>query len=88
MPNSVGNTGKQVRKFLRSRGVKPTIANVERIQREVTRTQTENERVQRIAKEQARARGESGTYDSRGQDVHARIRERVQRDLERDQRNR
>lgn len=51
MSNAAGNTNKDVRRFLREHGVKPTVGNVERIGREVRRSQSENERVERIAKE-------------------------------------
>src|SRR5689334_9402160 len=61
---------------------KATAANVERMQREVARTQTENERVVRIHREIERERGIPATVDARG-DVAARVRARVQRDLER-----
>lgn len=80
MPNSVGNTNKDIRKFCREVGVKPTVANVEKMQREVTRTQTENERLVRHHKEMERERGLPSVVDNRG-DVAARVRARVQRDL-------
>ena len=81
MRNSHGNDNSGVRKFLREIGVKPNVANVERMQREVSRSQTERERVQRIAKET----GRGGTYDRKGE-VHARVREAVQREMRNRQR--
>lgn len=76
--NSAGNTGRDIRRFCRENGIPPTMDNVERIGREVRRTEAENERVERIARET----GRGGTYDEHG-DVHARVRGDVARDMER-----
>ena len=84
MGNSIGNDSRAIRKFLRERGVKPTIANIERVGREVRRTPQENERIVQMHKEIERARGLPSTTDQRG-DVHARVKRRVQRDLEREE---
>lgn len=67
LTNSAGNTAKDVRKFLRKHGVAPNVAMVERIQREVSRTQSQNERVVAIHKEL----GGPATVDSRGRDAQA-----------------
>ena len=75
MSNAHGNTGRDIRKFLRENGIKPTIANVERIGREVRRGESANERVESEAKE----RGEP-TRDAQGP-VEPRVRAHVQREL-------
>jgi hypothetical protein len=74
---SHGKTGKDVRRFLRQMGYRPNAAMVERVQREVVRTQSENERVQKTAQES----GRGGAYDQKG-DVKARVRKIVKRDLD------
>lgn len=79
MRNSVGNDTRGVRRFCREVGMKPTAANVELIQREVSRSQTENERVQIRARET----GRGGTRDAQGRDVVAMHRERVKKEIER-----
>lgn len=58
----VGGDKRSVRRFIRECGYKPTASNVERIQREVNRTQSQHERVQKEAIE----RGMGGTRDERG----------------------
>lgn len=76
--NSYGNDHRGVRKFLHSIGVKANASNVALIQREVTRSQSENERVERIARE-------TGTHeprDARGP-VKPRVKAQVQADLKR-----
>ena len=73
--NSAGNTSRDVRKFLRSIGVKPTADNVERVQREVCRTESQHEAVMREAKE----RGVHGPRDAKGE-VAPRIKERIARE--------
>ena len=73
MSNAHGNDGRGVRKFLRESGIKPTVANVEKMSKELRRSQSENERVDRIAKE----RGGPSTVDARG-DVHERVRKIVE----------
>ena len=75
MTNSHGNTNRDIRKFLRETGVKANVANVERIGREVRRTEAQNEQAEKFAKE----RGDQ-LSDERGP-VEQRIRERVQREL-------
>ena len=74
--NSAGNTNRDVRRFLRESGVKPTIANVERIAREVRRSESENASVERIALET----GRGGLRDQRGP-VHPRVKKAVKREL-------
>ena len=76
MSNAAGNTNRDVRKFLRSIGVKPTAENVERIGREVRRSESQNEAAERIGREVA-----PGLRDERG-DVVKRVSERVRRDLD------
>ena len=80
MPNSLGNTRRDVRKFCKRVGVKPTAANVEKMQREVTRTQSERDTLTRIHREIEGQRGVAGLRDSRGP-VLPRIQERVRREL-------
>ena len=72
--NSVGNSTKAVRRFCRENGVKPTVANVERMQREVSRSQTDNERVERIAKETGRG---GLRHPVTGEDMAQRVKRRV-----------
>ena len=55
MSNSHGNTDRDVRKWLRKMGVKPSLDNVEAIGREVRRTQNEDEAVERRARESGEA---------------------------------
>lgn len=69
MPNSVGKSNKEVRRFLRESGVAPTAANVERIGPEIRRTEAENDRVVREHKEMERERGIPSTTDLRGRDM-------------------
>jgi hypothetical protein len=69
MSNSAGNTNRDVRKFLRDNGIPATLRNVELIGREVRRSEAENERVEREAKE----RGDPTC------DEHGPIGERVKR---------
>ena len=73
--NSVGKTGRDVRKFCREVGVKPTAANVEKMGRELRRTEAENENVGRIAKES----GRGGTYDEKGKVTRERIKRNIQK---------
>ena len=75
--NSVGNSTKAIRRFCRENGVKPTVANVERMQREVSRSQTENERVVSRAKE----RGGPATTDAKGRDVKRIAESQVRREI-------
>ncbi len=77
MSNSVGNDSKSVRKWLRSIGVPPTAGNVERIGKEVRRSESENRRVEQQAKET----GRGGTYDMRGRDAHKVAERTVRREL-------
>ncbi len=67
--NSGGNTTRDIQRFIKSMGYKPTSANVELIRAEVTRTQSQNETVGRVAKET----GQDGAYDSKGKVTHERI---------------
>ena len=80
--SSVGNTNRDLRRFCRENGVPPTIANIERIGREVRRTESQNERVVRESKERG---GPSTQYVSRDGRVHGDVlktrREYVQRDI-------
>ncbi len=73
----VGNTNRDVRKFLRESGVKANAANVERIGREVRRTSAENERVDAIGREL-----NLGTQDERGK-VGERVKRAVAREMRR-----
>lgn len=70
MRNTYGNDKRGVMKFLREVGIKPTVGNVERMQREVSRSQTENERAERIAKETGRG---GLRYPDTGEDAHAKV---------------
>lgn len=81
MPNSIGKTNKDVRRFIRENGGKPTAGEVEKIAREIRRTQAENEAVEKRAREREREKGAPSTTDEKG-DVHARVRKIVQRDIE------
>ncbi len=75
---SGGNTIKDVRRFIRSCGYKPTAANVEMIQREVSRTQSQNEQVERIAQET----GQGGAYDAKGKITRERAKAHVDAEQE------
>ena len=81
MPRSVGKTARDIRKFCRTAGVKPSLANVERIQREVARTESENDTVDRVAKETGRGglRDERGPIGDRAKDA---LRRRMARESE------
>lgn len=79
--NSYGNDKRGMMRFLRENGIAPTVANLERIQREVSRNQTENERVVAQHKELERTKGIPATRDEKG-DVHARVRRAVKRDMD------
>lgn len=80
--NSVGNDNRGIRKWMREMGMRPTVASVERMQREVRRTESQNEKVEKLHKEMARDKGIPSTVDHKG-DVHARVRRIVQKDIER-----
>ncbi len=80
MPNSIGKTDSQIRKFLRENGVTPNVSNVERIGREIRRTEGENATVERIHRELERERGIPATRDERG-DVRARVKESIKRKI-------
>ena len=74
MSNSHGNTDRALRKWLRQMGLKTSVANVELIGKEVRRTESQNDQVDSIGREQARARGESGLYDKKGDAIARRKR--------------
>ena len=74
--NSHGNDARGVRRFLRSIGMKPNAANTERMGKELRRTESQNEQVQREGKERG-----FGLRDEKG-DVIARRRAEVQRSLD------
>ena len=78
MTNSHGNTSKDIRKFLRECGEKPTMERVEEVQREVSRTQSQNEQVDRIAKEMG-----LGTHDRKGKVTRERIERKVSEEQKR-----
>lgn len=80
MSNSHGNSDKQIRKFLRENGVPPTMANVERIGREVRRTEAQNERVERIHKE-LEAQGKAARLSDEKGDVIRRVQESLRRKM-------
>jgi hypothetical protein len=84
MPNSIGKSNKAVRRFLRENMVPPTVANVERIGREIRRTESENAYVERIHKEREKAQGIPSLVDAKG-DVHKRAREIALREIARRQ---
>ena len=77
MTNSHGNTNRDIRKWLRKMGVQPSVRNVEAIQREVSRTQSEDEAVTRRAVD-------SGEAEAMRKAKH----DAVKRDLERKRRGR
>lgn len=77
MSNTLGNDNRGIRKFLRENGYRPTVAMVERVQREVSRTPAQNEAIIKQAKE----RGGPATVDSKGRDAQARAKAHVQRKL-------
>lgn len=80
MSNAAGNTNRDVRRFLRESGVKPTAANVDRIGREVRRSQTQNETVERISREI----GAPSPLEQRAARAREEIRRRIeQRDRQR-----
>lgn len=79
--NSYGNDNRGIRRFLRENGVPPTVANVERIGKELRRTESQNDKVVKIHKEMEREHGIAATVDHKG-DVHARVKRHVQRELE------
>lgn len=66
MPNHVGKTDRDVRRFLRNLGEKTDAANVEKVKRELVRTQQENERREKLAKEIERERGVPDTISGHG----------------------
>ena len=75
MSNSAGNTNRDLRRFCREVGIKPSAGNVEKMGREVRRTMSQNEQVNRIAKEQGKGlRGKHG-------DVGPQVKERVAREM-------
>lgn len=78
--NSYGNDNRGIRKWIREMGEKPSVALVERLQREVSRSQTENERVVSRHKEAQAQHGTPSTFDAKG-DVKARVRRIVQTEL-------
>lgn len=78
--NSHGNDNRGVRKFCRENGIPPTVANVERISREVRRSESENRAVERRHKELEATTGRPATYDQKG-DVKARVVNAVQREI-------
>ncbi len=82
MSNSVVKTDRDVRKFLRENGIKPSVENVQRIGKEIRRTQGENESVDKIHKELEREGKASPLYDNRG-DARARTKRDVERELRR-----
>ena len=78
--NSHGNTARAVRRFLREHGVKPNAANVERIGRELRRTESQNDQTQSIHREMQREYGIPSTVDAKG-DVKKRAKAAVKREL-------
>lgn len=77
MSNSHGNTSRDVRRFLRSVGVKPSVDNVERIGREVRRTEAQNERQEVLGREMG-----LGPRDGGG-DVKSRVERQVRAEMAR-----
>ncbi len=78
----VGGSDRSLRIFLRQSGIRPTVANMERIGREVNRTQTQHETVERIHRELESEKGIHDTVYGRG-DGKARVKAKVKRDLQR-----
>ena len=83
----VGNTDRDVRKFLREVGMKPNAENVDRIGRELRRTSQENERVERIAREGGRG-GIRDPHLPGSPDTTGPVEDRVKHDVAREQRRR
>lgn len=75
--NSYGNDNRGVRRFLRESGIAPTAGNVERMAKELRRSQSENERMVRESK----ARGGPALVDRQGRDAKEVARREVQREL-------
>jgi hypothetical protein len=82
MSNAHGNTAKDIRKWLRQIGVKPTLSNVERIGREVRRGESRHEQIQKTNEQVAKELGHSGTVTPTGHDAHKVVREIVKRELD------
>ncbi len=80
MSNSYGNGNRGIRQFLRSVGMKPNVSNVERIGRELRRSESQNDTVERISREVERERGVAPTRDAKG-DVQKRIQGVVQKKI-------
>jgi len=77
MSNSLGNCNRDIRKFCRENGIKPSAANVDLIAKEVRRTSQDNER--HDARE--KARGGARAVDNAGRDVEAARKDYVLRQL-------
>lgn len=73
---SIGNDDRSLRRFLRKVGVKPDVANMERIGKEVRMSQAEHEATLKAARET-----KAVLRDMQGRDVHAMRRAEVQREL-------
>lgn len=74
--SSIGNSDRSLRKFLRKVGVKPNVANMERIGKEVRMSHAEHEASLRAARET-----KAVLRDMQGRDVHAMRRAQVEREL-------
>lgn len=81
MSNAHGNDNRGVRRWLREMGYRPTVGMVERVQREVSRTQTQHENVARIHREISRETGAPTTVDMKGRDAKARAKRIVEREI-------
>jgi len=76
MSNSGGNTGRDVRKFCRENGIKPSLENVHRLGKEFRRTAQDNERMDRMHKQA----GTGKLRDEKG-DVHSRVKAQVEHEM-------
>lgn len=78
--NTLGNDDRGLRKFLRSQKIQPNVANMERIGRELRRTDAQNAALVARSKERARETGAPVTFDAKGA-VEPRVRALMERKL-------
>lgn len=81
MSNAHGNTKRDLMRFLRANGIAPNVSNVERIGREVRRTESQNRAVEQRHKELEATKGIASTRDEKG-DVHARVKRAVKASIQ------
>jgi len=66
----MGISNRDVRKFLRKQGMKPSVENVNRMSRELGRTRAENDRMDERGREEQQRKLEQGVRDSGLRDPH------------------